>query len=482
MLGRRKKLHKGTKMNKLQIYISAALTVLVLALCVVIVFDAVPSVEGLSGQEALDRLEKKGFTVETEYQFAEIEEGNAVDTEPGAHHLRVRRSTVTLLLSKGSNVIPSFIGMSNEQTAQALSTLGVSVQTEVRWIAADAQGVQAAVVMQKPEPGTVMSDGDKVLLYQTLPSGNTAANVLSRGALVQQGEWLYYRRDDDGGKLYKRDVVTGSEQKLTEDCVGSINVNGDWIYYENYCNGHSLYKVKTDGTERTQVIADACEYLILEGAWLYYRNNSEGGRLYRIHTDGTERTKLCDDVVSNINVSDERVFYRTDDLETDLTVTCELNQGQREVISGEEQWAFLNIHDGYLYYQNVTDGRSIYRRPIEGGSSEKLNNDISAYINVAGDWVYYQSISFNNGIYKMRLDGSERKKVWEKPSAYINVSGDYLLFQAVGEDALWYLLSLDSKEAELISEVPVKEEETESGASSSDAAQPEDDGADIAAP
>jgi serine/threonine-protein kinase len=95
----------------------------------------VPGVEGLSQEEAIDRLDRAGFRVRSSERFSdELDSGLAIGTQPKQGTRLEQDSVVTLLVSKGSNLveIPSVLGLEQDDAEAELEEAGfiVNVDTE----------------------------------------------------------------------------------------------------------------------------------------------------------------------------------------------------------------------------------------------------------------------------------------------------------------------------------------------------------------
>jgi len=61
----------------------------------------------------------------------------------------------------------------------------------------------------------------------------------------------------------------------------------------------------------------------------------------------------------------------------------------------------VNVVGDWVYYQNITDGLSLYKIRINGKDRTKLSNEISEHINVIDDWIYYINCDDGWRIYKI---------------------------------------------------------------------------------
>jgi hypothetical protein len=69
------------------------------------------------------------------------------------------------------------------------------------------------------------------------------------------------------------------------------------------------------------------------------------------------------------------------------------------------------VRGGYIYFRNTADGNKLYKKPMNGGDSQKFCDDVPKAINVVGEWVFYNNMADFN-LYKVKTDGSGREKVF----------------------------------------------------------------------
>jgi hypothetical protein len=116
-------------------------------------------------------------------------------------------------------------------------------------------------------------------------------------------DWIYYRNNDDGWKIYKLRTYGSDRTKVNDDSTAGINIVDDWIYYINVydesnrstigvVDDFKIYKVRTDGSGRTKISDDPTVSFNVVGNWIFYSTTSSangGSDLYRILTDGGDR-------------------------------------------------------------------------------------------------------------------------------------------------------------------------------------------------
>lgn len=86
----------------------------------------------------------------------------------------------------------------------------------------------------------------------------------------QLNGYLYFSNLDDDNKLYRVNVKTGREEKVSENRAQYIVGQGDWLYFSNYSKGAYLTKMKTDGSEETILYREEVRNLFIENGYLYF--------------------------------------------------------------------------------------------------------------------------------------------------------------------------------------------------------------------
>ncbi|HKE52340.1 MAG TPA: Stk1 family PASTA domain-containing Ser/Thr kinase, partial [Actinomycetes bacterium] len=126
---------------------------------------AIPSVAGLSRNDAIQALETAGFKVADpieEVPSNRIEKGRAVRTDPKANEEINRGSTVTLFISSGPQMVevPDVRNKSEADATSQLEGLGFAVNVQH----VDDPGPPGVVLQQDPEGGTSVPAGSTVNL------------------------------------------------------------------------------------------------------------------------------------------------------------------------------------------------------------------------------------------------------------------------------------------------------------------------------
>jgi serine/threonine-protein kinase len=140
----------------------------------------IPSVAGLSRNDAIQLLEDAGFKVADDIQqvaSARIEKGRAVRTDPKAGEEINRGSTVTLFVSSGPQMaeVPNVVNKSEEDATNQLTDLGFEVDVQT----VEDPGPPGVVLQQNPEAGASVPVGTTVTLtVSTAPENVPVPNVI----------------------------------------------------------------------------------------------------------------------------------------------------------------------------------------------------------------------------------------------------------------------------------------------------------------
>jgi eukaryotic-like serine/threonine-protein kinase len=148
---------------------------------------AVPSVVGLSEQEARDVLEREGFEVEVEDEESEEPSDRVLAQEPEAGTRLEEGGTVTLTVSRGppetetetvietetetaepeTAEVPDVVGDDHTDAGDAVADAGFLPET----YPVDSPEEAGTVVAQNPDAGTELREGERVRLNVSLGEG-----------------------------------------------------------------------------------------------------------------------------------------------------------------------------------------------------------------------------------------------------------------------------------------------------------------------
>ncbi|OOC56110.1 MULTISPECIES: PASTA domain-containing protein [Nocardiopsis] len=190
-------------------------------------FAEIPDVVGGTEGEARDALRRTGFTdIEiVQEHSAEEAPGTVLSTEPGVGEEGDREEPVVLHVSEGV-IVPTLVGMAQEDAVAALAGLGLAV--EVAEEHHDTAPV-GEVSGQTPEPGTI------------LPEEGTVAVTVSTGPAPEEPEEEEEESEeaspseDDGGRGDRGDHGNGGgrgDRENSGDACDAPEWNQDTVYEE----------------------------------------------------------------------------------------------------------------------------------------------------------------------------------------------------------------------------------------------------------
>ena len=148
---------------------------------------AIPDVRGMSETEAQNELEEAGFKVTSSFQYDDsVESGKVISTTPEAGTKAEKGSTVTMLVSQGSNkkTVPDVRGMADATAQSTIKSYGFNVGT-VTYDYSDSVE-KGMVISQTVEPGTKASAGTSISI--TVSNGPKPEEKMEVQSFVGQQE------------------------------------------------------------------------------------------------------------------------------------------------------------------------------------------------------------------------------------------------------------------------------------------------------
>ena len=132
---------------------------------------SVPQVAGLKAKEANRKLQNAELLVRSSERFSDnVQPGRAIGTRPNAGSEVDCQSPVTLILSRGQNVVllPSVVGLQEAEAEAQLEGKGFIVDTDTR----DADAPEGEVISQQPGAGSRLPKGDTVTIIVSTGAGS----------------------------------------------------------------------------------------------------------------------------------------------------------------------------------------------------------------------------------------------------------------------------------------------------------------------
>lgn len=205
----------------------------------------VPQLAGVRLDQARSRLDKANLLVKTQDRASRnVKPGNVISSTPAGGAEVECESTITLLVSKGPNLVslPSVLGRQQEEAQSTLERLGFIVNVDTR----DADEPEGTVIAQDPGPGSRLLRGDNVTIVVSTGAGavivpdvvgqsEDAARslLLSRGLSIDVIDQDTEERSEDGRVLQQApaagsrvrggDSVTIAVGKFTEPTTSTTS-------------------------------------------------------------------------------------------------------------------------------------------------------------------------------------------------------------------------------------------------------------------
>lgn len=175
-------LNEKNEKNKLPIILAAVLLVFLIVLAIVYLLISnqdvkevkVPSVVGLTTEEAIKKIEKANlkYTTKTE-ESTTVEEGKVIRTEPKAGSTKTKGSTITIVESSGKEylLLEDYTGKNYYEIKAKLELKGIKVEMKQKTVenASEYKDKEDLIIDQEPkfdkENETKLYEKDSVILY-----------------------------------------------------------------------------------------------------------------------------------------------------------------------------------------------------------------------------------------------------------------------------------------------------------------------------
>lgn len=275
--------------------------------------------------------------------------------------------------------------------------------------------------------------------------------------------------------------------RISPDTAAYFHFRDGWLYYESRQDEERLYRIRTDGSLREK-LADVSHTSLLgfDGPSTYFgvfHNENTPlpdwtlDELYRIPKDGASPEKIADVSIPRANTgfiaTGTSIFFNGGDPQKPAALKLDLASGDTQTLSsipidkairgangsiflsrngengGIERWdssastpvPVLNepveefaVDGDWLYFASSRDLSSdankrlgrLYRVPITGGTSVRLDARGSSNIQISGGWVY--STHGWGPLARTRTDGSETQLLDSSQVLEPLVAGDWVYF------------------------------------------------------
>ena len=289
--------------------------------------------------------------------------------------------------------------------------------------------------------------------------GNSGANIMNGGSVVEKGGWIYYSNGESLSKVRTNGTQLTVLVQSEFMYIGCLNVIGDWIYYIDYnidyassSSNSVLYRIRADGSQKARLSERHCDSMSVVGDWIYFSTYSAfeddiekimDFGIYSIRTDGTQETLLRYGNYRGITVDGDWIYY------SDAGNLFKMHKtgGDPIPVTYGAQGAGYFVSSGWVYYTDYSYGNSLFRVGIDGGAEEIINEEYSIYINTDGHYIYFSNFDFKfddveYGIYRINTDGTGKTMVYSGQAVGLCIAAGSIFFRDL-ENEGFFRIRLD---------------------------------------
>ena len=271
-------------------------------------------------------------------------------------------------------------------------------------------------------------------------------------SVIHNGE-IYYINMNDGGKLYKYNISTGLDVRLTNLSVADLAINGDFIYYSTtrFLVNFDLYRMNVITGEMERISTDKCKNFSFYDGKLYYTNFSGKNTLNVMDLETLVDTEIFgkDGLEDGVGVDDGlttvyggKLYFVADS----FLYSYDLESGEFTKVNKNLKPLEYIIHDGKILMMNcdgVRNSVTVYDiatdtvNKIEYIGLSGVSNDLRGMFIYKNEMYFYRNVaagSLEKGLYKIVPDGTSYKTVLVD-----KIEGYYMCESMVVGDKVYFL-------------------------------------------
>lgn len=295
---------------------------------------------------------------------------------------------------------------------------------------------------------------------------------------------IYYKNENDNGKLYKIKNDGTENVKITENIVVDIYANEDNLYYIEKNGANLLYKITNyksqgefldmismaytdmeiiDGKIYMSVASEGGNYYTIEKyledmkfnvyfdvekqvdkKWKYFVYKVDGymGYLYKYNIDTNEIKLIVDKWVNDFQIDGDYIYYTGIDSVKNVNFTTYIDrinikdETVNNIVSFTSPTIYnisFKVIENDLYYSldDSTDA-SIWKKSLESGNKSAVVSDSSNLEDIVDDWIYYQNT--NKRLVRVKLDGSNKQELSNTYSEFIYANKNDLYYLSISQE------------------------------------------------
>jgi TolB protein len=268
--------------------------------------------------------------------------------------------------------------------------------------------------------------------------GERTAAPLVIGGISPAGEIVYYAERDGNYDIYKFNLNTGEETRLTDDPAADISPavspNGRWIVFASDRDGDfEIYAMDTDGNGLRALTNNNVDDLMPSYSrgmqWVIYSSDADGNGsydLYRLMPDGAhtpERFYFSTQRLGEPRFApDDNVVYFTSGNPQDAAtweiwrLDWDTSEAERLTSNGNRDAAPAPLLDGDIVYETDGEGYGAIALRTDDGTSEIL------YDSLGYDWgpapspdglfiAFTSDDSGRDEVYLMSINGDDAQPI-----------------------------------------------------------------------
>jgi hypothetical protein len=294
-------------------------------------------------------------------------------------------------------------------------------------------------------------------------------------------KYIYYKNEDDNGKLYKIKIDGTDNSKITDYVVKDICIYDDTIYYVEENGTNLLYNITSNNNKEfidllssdfvDMEIIDSIAYMCylseddmfytteryiedltykasyditkqVNDNWKYfiYDIYNNMGYLYKYNIKTNKIQLIVDKLLADFIIVDKWLYYSgfADKEYHPYINRLNLSTNDTETILSIDEaniYSFsYDILDDYIYYfiDDSSEG-IIWKRSLLDGSQSELVNDAISLEDIEDGWLYYQDKE-EKKIYRVLVDGTNKEVMANSNSKYIHSNKNELYYLNITEE------------------------------------------------
>ena len=229
---------------------------------------------------------------------------------------------------------------------------------------------------------------------------------------------IYYINMKDGSKLYRSDIATGLDIRITNLPVADFAIYDNTLYYSTvrFLVNFDLYRMSLVTGEPERLSTDKCKNFAFANGKMYYTNLSGKNTLCCMDLSTLAITVLQEKDVTDteVKIDGGYVYFTVDDVIHRYSIA----DGTVTALNEDATPLEYIIHNGMILMMNTTGFQnSITLYDIENDAIHKLGNlgisgisdDLRGMFVYNGEIYFYRNVaagSNSKGLYKVTVNGN----------------------------------------------------------------------------